>query len=449
MPSDGQGIELLLVDDEDDFRESAALYFRRRGHAVTAVPSGKSAIEAIRQRQFDVAVVDVHMPEMDGVELLKKLRVEGDHLQVVMLTGGATVDTAVSSLKAGAVDYVTKPIRLADLEALIRKAARTGGLERENARLREVLHRQRPSTNIVGDSPPIREVLRLIERVANSDKPVLIEGESGTGKELVAQAIHNAGPLADRPMVIINCAALPEQLLESELFGHEKGAFTGAISSKPGLFEVADGGTLFIDELGELAGALQAKLLRVLEDGVIRRLGSVKERRVNVRILAATNRDLDLEVREGRFREDLYYRINVLKIVLPPLRQRPGDVMRLVEHFTAPHWQLAPGVEEVLERYPWPGNVRQLVNALERAKLLADDDHLIQLANLPPEITRPLPPHHFQGHTNGALPEDLAELNKRHVQETLDRMGGNKARTARALGINRRSLYRLIDKYGL
>ncbi|MCA9182604.1 MAG: sigma-54-dependent Fis family transcriptional regulator, partial [Planctomycetales bacterium] len=208
MPSDGQGIELLLVDDEDDFRESAALYFRRRGHNVTAVPSGKSAIEAIHQRQFDVAVVDVHMPEMDGVELLKKLRIEGDHLQVVMLTGGATVDTAVSSMKAGAVDYVTKPIRLSDLESLIRKAARTGGLERENARLLEVLHRQRPLTTIIGDYPQIREVHRLIDRVANSDKPVLIEGESGTGKELVARAIHNAGPLADRQMVVINCAAL-------------------------------------------------------------------------------------------------------------------------------------------------------------------------------------------------------------------------------------------------
>jgi len=223
----GPGIELLLVDDETDFRESAAQYFRRRGHHVTAVPTGSAALQSLRQRQFDVAVIDVHMPEMDGVELLKRLRVEGDHLQVVMLTGGATVDTAVASMKAGAVDYVSKPIRLADLEAIIRKAARTGGLERENARLREVLQRQRPAGKILGASAAIREVLRLIERVAPSDKPVLIEGESGTGKELVAQAIHNASPQADRPLVVINCAALPEPLLESELFGHEKGGIHG------------------------------------------------------------------------------------------------------------------------------------------------------------------------------------------------------------------------------
>lgn len=461
-------VELLLVDDEDDFRETAAQYFQRRGHRVAAVASGKEAIESARQRQFDVAVIDVHMPEMDGIELLKKLRNEGDHLQILMLTGGATVDTAVASFKAGAIDYVTKPIRLSDLEALIRRAARTAGLERENARLREALHRQAPRNQMVGESPQIREVQRLIQRVSLSDKPILIEGESGTGKELVAQAIHRAGPLAECPLVVINCAALPEPLLESELFGHEKGAFTGAVTSKPGLFEVADGGTLFIDEIGELAGSLQAKLLRVLEDGVIRRVGSVKERRVNVRILAATNRDLDIEVREGRFREDLYYRINVLKITLPPLRERAGDVKLLTEHFLGPLWQLEPGVAQILDHYNWPGNVRQLSNALERTKLLADDDHVIRASNLPAEILRSVEstnqccsPSKYGLASNATNhtglgedevhfhPEDLAELNKRHVQETLERMGGNKAKTARALGINRRSLYRLIEKYGL
>ncbi|XZE54334.1 sigma-54-dependent transcriptional regulator [Planctomycetaceae bacterium SH139] len=471
---DHEQIQLLLVDDEDDFRDSAAQYFCRRGHHVTAVASGRAAIEATKKRQYDVAVVDVHMPEMDGVELLKKIRSEGDHLQVLMLTGGATVSTAVASLKAGAVDYVTKPIRLADLESLIRKAARTAGLERENARLRQVIHRQRPRTNIVGRSAGIEEVLRLIQRVSGSDKPVLIEGESGTGKELVARAIHAAGPLADRPLVVINCAALPEHLLESELFGHEKGAFTGAVASKPGLFEMADGGTLFIDELGELAGSLQAKLLRVLEDGVIRRVGSVKERRTKVRILAATNRDLATEVQAGRFREDLYYRINVLKIVLPPLRQRRGDVDLLVAHLLGEDWVLEPGVAETLRVYNWPGNVRQLANALERAKLLADTDRVIRLVNLPPEISsnhRLLETDHSTqandftqpndsaaaehaagfGPSSPAMisPQDLASLNKRHVEETLRRFNGNKSQTARALGINRRSLYRLIDKFEL
>jgi DNA-binding NtrC family response regulator len=453
-----EAVELLLVDDEDDFRESAAHYFRRRGHRVTAVASGRDALEAMRQRQFDVAVVDVHMPQMDGVALLKNMRAEGEHLQVLMLTGGATVSTAVASLKAGAIDYVTKPIRLADLEALIRKAARTADLERENARLREVIHRSHPASNIVGRSAQIREVLRLIERVAASDKPVLIEGESGTGKELVARAIHAAGPLADRPLVVINCAALPEQLLESELFGHEKGAFTGAVSSKPGLFEMADGGTLFIDEIGELAGSLQAKLLRVLEDGVIRRVGGVKERRTKVRVLAATNRDLSLEVQENRFREDLYYRINVLKILLPPLRERSGDVELLVDHLLGPGWRLEPGVIERLRGYRWPGNVRQLANALERAKLLADEDRVIRAANLPPEIQRdaaaapdasPNDDSALAPRSPTATPQDLASLNKRHVEETLRRLGGNKSQAARELGINRRSLYRLIEKYGL
>jgi DNA-binding NtrC family response regulator len=444
------GVELLLVDDEDDFRDSAAEFFIRRGHNVTSVRSGREAIQACRERQFDVAVVDVHMPEMDGVELLKRMRADGEHTQILMLTGGATVSTAVASLKAGAVDYVTKPIRLADLESLIRRAARTADLERKNAQLREVIHRSQSGSKIIGQSPQIHEVLRLIDRVAPSDKPVLIEGESGTGKELVARAIHAAGPLAESPLVVINCAALPEPLLESELFGHEKGAFTGAVAAKPGLFEMADGGTLFIDEFGELAGALQAKLLRVLEDGLIRRVGSVKERRVRVRILAATNRDLAEEVACGNFREDLYYRINVLRIALPPLRERPGDISILIDHFLGKQWTLEPGVKELLCGCSWPGNVRQLANALERGKLLADEDHVIRAANLPVEIT--------QIKTGGSSPHSgifaespasLAMINKRHVQETLNRLSGNKAQAARALGINRRSLYRLIEKYGL
>jgi transcriptional regulator with PAS, ATPase and Fis domain len=251
--------------------------------------------------------------------------------------------------------------------------------------------------------------------------------------------------LAEKPLVVINCAALPETLLESELFGHEKGAFTGAIAAKPGLFEIADGGTLFIDEFGELAGSLQAKLLRVLEDGVIRRIGSVKERRVRARILAATNRNLVEEVKAGRFREDLYYRVNILTIHLPPLRERQGDVPLLVQAFTNDGWKLEPGVMEVLERYSWPGNVRQLLNALERAKILADDDY-IRLANLPPEIM-------CKEETASAVklgPQvDLETLNRMHVVDVLNRYHGNKARTAKALGIGRRSLYRLLEKYGL
>ncbi|MEZ6089463.1 MAG: sigma-54 dependent transcriptional regulator [Pirellulaceae bacterium] len=444
MTEELEDIDLLLVDDEDDFRDSAALYFTRRGYRVTAVSGGGQALQAISSRQFDVAVVDVHMPEMDGVQLLEKLRSGDSTLQVIMLTGGATIPTAVASMKAGAVDYVTKPIRLADLDCLIQKATRTSRLQRENDRLRHILQRSRPTTSIIGESPAIKKVLHLIERVATSDRPVLIEGESGTGKELVARAIHAASHVADKPLVVINCAALPETLLESELFGHEKGSFTGAVATKPGLFEMADGGTLFIDEFGELAGGLQAKLLRVLEDGVIRRIGSVKERRVRVRLVAATNKNLIDEVRAGRFREDLFYRVNVLGIRLPPLRERRSDIALLTHHFLGDDWTLGEGVMKILESYDWPGNIRQLCNALERSKVLADESGVIAGDDLPQEVF---------GRSIQRLPEvggdvDLESLNRAHVLKVLQQHNGNKAQTARALGINRRSLYRLLEKFG-
>ena len=436
-------LDLLLVDDEPDFRDSAQQYFEKRGYRVVAVSNGSAAMLATQSQQFDVAVVDVHMPEMDGIQLLEKLRAEDDTLQVLMLTGGATIPTAVASIKAGAVDYVTKPIRLADLDRMIQKSARTSRLVRENQQLRKVIERSRPPSNIIGRSEAIRKVLHLVERIAPSDKPVLIEGESGTGKELVARAIHASSPLASKPLVVINCAALPENLLESELFGHEKGAFTGAIASKPGLFEMADGGTLFIDEFGELAGSLQAKLLRVLEDGSIRRVGSVKERRVRVRLIAATNKDLNDEVKAGFFREDLYYRINVLSIKIPPLRERQGDIPILCEHFLGEDWELDDRVRSLFDTYDWPGNVRQLLNALERAKVLAGESGRVVVDDLPPELlngeARLIP-------TVGGS-ADLDSLNRAHVLSVLKQNHGNKAQTARALGINRRSLYRLLEKY--
>lgn len=443
MTTEAAEIDLLLVDDETDFRETAKQYFVKRGYRVVAVESGAAALQAARSQQFDVAVVDVHMPEMDGVQLLERLREEDDSLQVIMLTGGATIPTAVASMKAGAVDYVTKPTRLADLDVIIQKSTRTAHLIRENQRLKNVIQRSRPTSTIIGRSEAVLRVQHLIERIAPSDKPVLIEGESGTGKELVARAIHAASPLASKPLVVINCAALPESLLESELFGHERGAFTGAIATKPGLFEMADGGTLFIDEFGELAGSLQAKLLRVLEDGLIRRVGSVKERRVRVRLIAATNKDLDEEVKQKRFREDLYYRVNVLSIKLPPLRNRAGDVFELCEHFLGPQWEFDEGVLEILEAYHWPGNIRQLLNVIDRAKVLSGESGLITVDDLPPEIVRS--DVEIAPTVGGSA--DLDALNRAHVMSVLKQHNGNKARTARALGINRRSLYRLLEKY--
>jgi DNA-binding NtrC family response regulator len=436
-------VDLLIVDDDADFREDMARYFSRCGYRVAHCGDGRQALEWIQSRSFDVAIVDMVMPDVTGIEMLEKLRVAGAECPIVMLTGKGTVENAVEAMKLGAADFIAKPARLKELEAVVERVLEGSRLRRENAQLRAALQQQTAPLPMIGDSPPIRELLRLIERIGPTDKAVLIQGESGTGKELVARALHQASPWRDKPLVIVNCAALPETLLESEMFGYEKGAFTGAATSKPGLFEVADGGTLFIDEIGELAPSLQAKLLRVLEDGTLRRVGSVKQRRVRVRLLAATNRDLSDETQKGRFREDLYYRINVLTVQLPPLRQRPGDVAKLLEHFVGPGWKIEPDVLPALARYSWPGNVRQLKNAIERAKVLAEDD-IIRLENFPPEIGRE---PSERSPVIGSPELDLEQLNKMFVADTLRRHAGNKARTARALGISRRALYRLLEKY--
>ncbi len=439
-------IDLLLVDDEVDFRESACRYLKRIGFRVDEAEDGEEAINVSTNKKFDAIILDIHMPGMNGIEVLRHLQEREDPPKVIMLTGGGTIENAVESIKLGAYDFLTKPVKLDDLARLVQRACQTQQLEKENQQLKEVIKRQLPSSNMIGQSPAMKEVLRLIERTASSEKPVLIQGESGTGKELVARAIHRASPLADKPLVVINCAALADQLLESELFGHEKGSFTGAVAAKPGLFEIADGGTLFIDEFGEMSGALQAKLLRVLEDGSMRRVGSVTERHVKVRVIAATNRDLEQEVRDKKFREDLYYRINVLGLQLPPLRQRAGDIELLARNFAGEDWEIGDDVMERLNSYSWPGNVRQLQNAIERAKVLAEDSQ-IELKNLPAAICDADSQPVVAAINNGKI--DLETLNRLHVEQTYERCERNKTRTAKALGINRRSLYRLLERYGI
>ncbi|HVC99391.1 MAG TPA: sigma-54 dependent transcriptional regulator [Pirellulales bacterium] len=445
MQSEPKNVDLLLVDDDAEFRDTVARRFLRSGYRVQQAGGGVEALELTARRQFDVAVVDLRMPGMSGVELLDKLKAAGAECEVVLLTGEGSIETAVDAMKRGAHDYLTKPFPLAELELVVQRAYERRQLRKENQQLKAVLERSRPDSEMIGRSAAMHEVFRLIGRAGPTDKAILIQGESGTGKELVARALHRASPRAERPMVVIKCAALPETLLESELFGHEKGSFTGAVSAKPGLFEVADGGTLFIDEIGEMPGPLQAKLLRVLEDGSMRRIGSLKEFRVDVRLLAATNRDMAEEVKAGRFREDLYYRINVLSLELPPLRRRTGDVPLLVAKFLGPEWEIEPAAMQALESYTWPGNIRQLINAIERAKILADG-FVVRLVDLPHDLQRPP-----QAEVPSALvgSDNLDEIERAHVIEVLQREKGNKARAARALGIDRRSLYRLLEKYGV
>lgn len=517
-------VDLLIVEDEDDFRIACSRWFEHKGHRVTAVSSGSAAIELFKTRAFDVAVFDMHMPGMSGIELLRHVRESGVDVEAVILTGQGTIESAVDAMKMGASDYLTKPCALGELEHHCLLALDRRELRKENEQLKELVKRSRPALSMVGQSRSMRTVIRLIEKVAPTDKPVLIQGASGTGKEVVARAIQQSSLLADQPFVTINCAALPESLVESELFGHEKGAFTDAIADKAGLFEIADGGTLFIDEVGELPLVLQPKLLRVLEDGSMRRIGSHKSRRVNVRLIAATNRDLGKEVQTGRFREDLFYRINVLSIKLPSLCEREGDLDRLIEHFLPEGWTMDLSARRAMYRFAWPGNVRQLINVLQRATILADTKN-VSLDDLPPEI-RSLGgdldadsrvaighlPHHrsdhktdhktspmgaggphvpsqpwaetqrggpanlpklgshscgvhaFDGnhdHSSGETPKPgftaiklvgsdavrLDDLARTHVLEVLSREGGNKARAARKLGIHRRKLYRLLERY--
>lgn len=441
-------LDLLIVDDDQDFRDTLRARFARREFAVQTAACGEEALGLAERRNFDVAIFDMMMPGMSGLELLKHFKAKHSDCEVVLLTGQGSIETAVEAMKLGAFDYLQKPFPLKDLETVAVKASERRHLRKENTQLKAMLERSQPASEMVGQSPAMQEVFRLIQRAGPSDKAILILGDSGTGKELVARALHRQSHRADKPMVTINCATLPETLLESELFGHEKGSFTGAISSKPGLVEVADGGTLFIDELGELPGSLQAKLLRVLEDGSLRRIGSVQERRVNVRLLAATNRDLAQAVEDKHFREDLYYRINVMTLELPALRERTGDVSLLVLHFLGPGWEIEPAAMEALERYTWPGNVRQLINVVERAKILCDSE-TITMKDLPREVTQ-------RGTTNGNRPpqesasiDDLAAIQRSKVVEVLRREAGNKSRAALALRIDRRKLYRLLEKYNI
>lgn len=422
--------------------------FRRRGFEVKEADCGEAALTSLDKHEFDVVILDVSMPGMTGIEVLERISELGADTEVIMLTGETTIKTAVDAMKLGANDYLTKPATMDELLLVVAKSYNAGRLKRENRHLKAILQRSTPSFDMVGQSGAMHELFRLIERAGPTNKPILIQGESGTGKEHVARALHQASSVADKPMVVINCAALSEHLLESELFGHEKGSFTDAASAKEGLFEIADGGTLFIDEIGEMAGSLQAKMLRVLEDGSFRRVGAVKQRNVDVRIISATNREMQKEVDEGRFRKDLFYRIDVMTIKVPPIRERTGDIPLLIKHFAGDEWEISLEAFEAMNSYSWPGNVRQLINSIERAKILADNE-VIHLKNLPSAISESV----TKSSTSSTVPShsqaNFGLLQRQHVISVLQASGGNKSKAARSLGVSRRTLYRLLDRHDI
>jgi DNA-binding NtrC family response regulator len=451
---------LLVADDERSMRELLELVFKREGHQVTVVSNGREALEALQKSSFDLIITDVKMPDVGGIELLRSAREQSPETMVIMMTAFATINSAREAFKLGADDFIQKPFDVDEFKLIVQKALEKRDLKQENALLKRELQRRGQLGDIIGRSPQMQAVYQMIETVAANASTVLINGESGTGKELVARAIHNLSARRDRAFVSVNCGAFTETLLESELFGYVKGAFTGAQTNRKGLFEAADGGTIFLDEIGEMSLAMQVKLLRVLQERRIRRVGGTEEIAVDTRIIAATNRDLEKMVKANEFREDLYYRVSVIPLELPPLRDRRADIPELAQHFLTKFTRQAGQVEKrcsdevvrYLEEYDWPGNVRELENTIERAVALETGDE-IQSSRLPERILRYSPQ---QGSGEFHLPENgidlesyLRELEKSYLLEALRRTNGNQTRAAELLHMTVRSLRHCLDKYGI
>ncbi len=443
---------VLVVDDEKNTREGLRWALEGPDVEVITAANGLEALELLRQYPVDLVITDLRMPELDGMELLKRIRLEMPEIPVIILTGHGSVENAVEAMKDGAVDYLQKPVNIDELMLRVERVRREQRVERENVELRERVQTLYAFENIVGRSAAMQEVFEKIKMVAPTRASVLIYGESGTGKELVANAIHQNSPRRNKPFIKVNCGALPLTLLESELFGHEKGAFTGAVATRRGRFELANGGTLFLDEISETAPEFQVKLLRVLQEGEFERVGGTQTIKVDVRILAATNKRLDQLVKEGKFREDLYYRLKVVEIDLPPLRERPEDIPLLIEHFLEefsryygkPKPKVHPAVITALQNYHWPGNVRQLRNVLEGAFVMSSGE--ITLKHLPPEI------HSQEGRENYIrvpVTASMEEAERLLIQAALAFNRGNRAKTARQLGLGRKTLYRKMAEYGL
>jgi DNA-binding NtrC family response regulator len=450
--------KILVVDDDAVARGLLAEALRKEGHVVEEASGGTEAVERGRRTRFDVVLTDIRMGDVDGFAVLQDFKQHSPDTSVVLLTAFGSMEGAIEGIRQGAYDYLAKPFKKEEIKLVVQRSLEHSRLVRENARFREELRDRQDLSRLVGSSPLMLEVYKMVARVSSGKSTVLVEGESGTGKELIARAIHANSPRRERSFVPVNCAALPDTLLESELFGHEKGAFTGAIGAKKGLFEAAHEGTIFLDEIGDVGAALQVKLLRVIQEQELRRVGGTASTKVDVRIIAATNRNLSQLVKEGQFREDLFYRLNVVRIMMPPLRERREDIPMLAHHFlqkvSSENGTLirgfVPDAMAVLQRYHWPGNVRELENVIERAVSLTHGP-LILPDDLPDSVRQSLSSSREPAMLPGLAGEliSLDELEKRYLIRVLKESGHNKVRAAKILGIDRRTLYRMAERFGL
>lgn len=456
--------KVLILDDEEALRAIIAQRLKRKGYDVLEAGTAEEGLSLLKDTLIDAVLLDIKLPDGDGLILLPKIKQCQTDLHVIMLTGNGTIESAIEAMKLGAYDYLTKPCNLSELEITLQKALENRKLLMENTGLRQVVNRQTTELKIVAESGAMTSLLDMTRKVAQTDTSVLIQGESGVGKELIAQAIHFWSSRVNRPCIPVNAGAIPETLIESELFGHEKGAFTGAGMQKIGLVEMADNGTLFLDEIGEMPLSIQVKLLRFLESGEFRRVGDTRLRRVDVRIVAATNRDLKKEINQGRFREDLFYRLNGLTLIVPPLRERREDILPLVNHFLKTqgkdlvhdHYTLLPETQEQLLNYDFPGNTRELFHLIERGQILSVDGTISPRDIWPEKSTQVLKAspafnaneEFFHIFRDNPCPS-LEDVEKNYILATLKKAKGNKTQAANLLGISVRNLYRKIQAYGM
>jgi DNA-binding NtrC family response regulator len=444
---------ILVVEDEDIARRNLEHILKKEGYEVIATNSGVKALELLRHRDFDLVLTDLVMEKVDGMQVLENSRELHPYTEVIMITGYATVDSAVTAMKEGAYHYIAKPYKIDEIRQIVRQALMKRRLQLENLELKESLKKAQPVPFIVGKSKAITQVLETIQQISSSDTNVLIYGESGTGKELAAKAIHHLSPRSAKRFVAFNCGSFTDELMANELFGHERGAFTGAVQEKKGLLQAADGGTVFLDEIGDMPMSMQVKLLRVIQEKELLRVGGVDPIPVDVRFIAATHRELQQDVQKGNFRQDLYYRLNVIALRLPPLTERIDDIPLLVNHFLAQKSlamkktidAIEPEAMDLLCRYSWPGNVRELENIMERAVAL-ENGPLIRVADLPEYV------HNLTIETYRYTPSEIPSLEdqeKRYIQWVLEKSDGKKTKAARIMGIDRVSLWRKLKRYGI